>query len=229
MGRRCGAGEPGPVPAAGRGCCSCGVTPLPPPWMLRDQSRTDRGTLRVPPTSGKGETASREGRRAERRFSPTPPRHFAPGWGEALPSPGDVNFLGFFLQSRGERFNFKGENKTRRFFFCRQGQVGRGMRRRGRTRPGAALAPRDVQSISLCWDRVSGCPCLLLRGIWGAVPLSLERKKNPSRSDTLGTVRILEPLTVNARGFFHLRGGLSPCGVTAAGGLFFWGARMGLD
>lgn len=177
MGRRCGAGEPGPVPAAGRGCCSCGVTPLPPPWMLRDQSRTDRGTLRVPPTSGKGETASRKGRREERRFFPHPAAAFCSRLGRSASFSRGCEFFGFFLQSRGERFNFKGENKTRRFFFCRQGQVGRGMRRRGRTRPGAALAPRDVQSISLCWDRVSGCPCLLLRGIWGAVPLSLERKK----------------------------------------------------
>lgn len=70
-------------------------TLVPPPRLHRDESGTDRGDTEGPGNlgaPGKEKKASRKGRRAEGRFSPTPPRHFAPGWGEALPSPGDVKF-----------------------------------------------------------------------------------------------------------------------------------------
>lgn len=120
--------------SGGAGTCRCrgqGLlrrTPVPAPRLHRDESRQggqrgsqqpegpgkgETGSGKGERGSGKGETGPRKGRRGEGSSTPTPPRHFAPGWGEALPSPGDVNF---FLQSRGKRFNFKAENKTRSFF-----------------------------------------------------------------------------------------------------------------
>lgn len=125
-------------------------TPVPPPRLHRDESPDRRGGkkgFRQPEGPGKGETGSRKRRREEGRSTRTPPRHFAPGWGEVLPSLGDVNF---FYRAEGgvliSRWKIGPEG------FSRQGQAGSGMRRRGNTRLGAALAPRDAEGIALCLD-----------------------------------------------------------------------------
>lgn len=149
-------------------------TRVPPP---RDESRTGSGDTEGP---GKGETGlGKEGKRAEERFTPTLQQRFAPGWGEALPSPRDVNFL---LQSRGERFHFKVGNKARRFF-----PAGAGRERDAEEREspaGGCSPPRDAESIARGRDSISGCLYELPRAPRGAAAFSLEGQE---------TVRVLTP------------------------------------
>lgn len=120
-------------------------TRVPPPREESPDRQGGHGGSRRAGGPWKGETALGKG--GQERFTPTLPRHFAPGWGEALPSPRDVNFL---LQSRGERFHFKGGNKARRFFQAGAGRE-RDAEEGGSPWLGAALPPG--------MRRASPCAC----------------------------------------------------------------------
>lgn len=180
MGRRCGEGEPGPAGAAGRGCCSDEAdTPVPPPRLHRDESPDRRGGKkgsRQPGGLGKGETRLSERKEGRGKVYPHPAAAFCSRLGRSASFSRGCEF---FLQSRGGCFNFKVENRTRRFFSAgagREWDAEEGEHPTGGcSRPPGCGGDRLV--LGRGWDRISGCLYVLLRGIWGAVVLSLGRKE----------------------------------------------------